>query len=149
MKKAFTIIEILIVISIILILSVMATIGFSNMRINKAIDITAQDILFALEDAKSQSLSGKGGENHGVYFGANSYIFFNGSSYSASDPENKTVTIDQNLEIVNTATNSSIIFSRITGNANGSSSVIVREKNDTDNLKTITIGALGDINMIE
>jgi len=149
MNKAFTLIEIIIVMAIIAVLATIATMGMANARTNKVLEITAKNIVFSLEEAKGKSLSGKGGENHGIYFTANSFTTFNGSSYSALDPENVTETIDSKISIVNNAPSNSVIFSRVTGNANAALTITVREINDTSNSITINVGALGDINMVQ
>ncbi len=149
MNRAFTLIEILVVIAIIAILAVVATVGFANTRINKTIDITTKNILFSLEEAKSNSLSGKGGTSHGIYFSSSSYTVFSGTSYVENNPDNKITTIDSAIEITTTIPNGYVIFSRLNGNVTNTGTITVREKADTSNSKTISIGSLGDINMVQ
>lgn len=141
--------EVLISIAIVGLLSAVAVVNFGGTRTNKILEITATNISFALEEAKSNALSGKGGENHGVYVDTNRFIVFRGSSYSSSDIGNRPQTIDGKLSITTTAPSNSIIFTRITGNSNAISTTTISETADPTNKIEIVVGTLGDITVIE
>lgn len=141
--------EIVISIAVIGLLSAVAVVNFGGTRTNKILEITATNISFALEEAKSNALSGKGGENHGVYIGTNTFTVFSGSSYNSSDTDNRPQTIDGNLSITTTAPSNSIIFSRVSGNANAVSTTTISETADSNNKIEIVVGTLGDITVIE
>jgi len=148
MKKGFSVIEILIVIGIVGVLSAVAVVNFNGSKITKIRQITTNNIVFALEKQKSFAEAGKGGLSQGIKFDENSYTTFSGSSYNASDLTNETLEIDSNIGISVEGATSSVIFSRITGDVGGASTITIYEKNDVTKKTTITIGSLGDISVL-
>lgn len=150
--RGFTLIETLIVLGIVVVLITVATVNFNSSRDKKALQVLGQDIVFALEEAKSNAMSGKGGSAYGVRFGTTSYTTFKGSTYNASDSSNVVHTIDSTkFDLSNTlvGTDGAITFARITGAANISATTTISLKSNPADKYEIYIGILGDINVVQ
>ncbi len=148
-SAGFTLMEILISIAVLGLLAALAVANFGGTRTDKVLKITATNIAFALEEAKSNALAGKGGENHGLHISEDTFIVFSGNSYNASDPDNRPQTIDSQLMLTTTASSEAIIFSRITGNVPAVSTTTISETADSSHKIEIVVGTLGDITVIE
>jgi len=149
MKKGFTLIEILISIGVISVLAAIAVFNFGNTRTQKILHITANNIVFALEESKSNALAGKNGENQGIYISSDSYTQFGGSTYSEGESGNVKTTIDSNISLSTTASSNSIIFARISGDVSAVSTTTVSITSDPTTKIEIVVGTLGDITVIE
>ena len=141
--------EIVIVLAVIVVLASFATISFNSSRTNKLLKITATDIVFALEEAKSNALAGKGGLNQGMYVTTSTYTTFGGASYSAGNTTNQRQTINSALTLSTTAPSSTVLFTRISGNANAVSTTTIAEVGNPSNKIEIVVGTLGSITMVE
>jgi type II secretory pathway pseudopilin PulG len=147
----FTLIEILGALAIFVILISISLYSLSAYRSSKSVEVTANEIAFKLEEAKGNSIAGKNGQSFGIHFSTSSYVYFEGSSYVEGNIANKTPNFPLDLEIVNglTGSASDIIFAKITGKPNISGTITVRKTSDTSKTKTITIGALGDVSVVQ
>ncbi|MFA7285592.1 MAG: type II secretion system protein [Candidatus Paceibacterota bacterium] len=91
-QKAFTLIEILVVIAILMLLISIALPEFSKLRKNQILIANVSNIISLIEKAKNQTSNSLNGESYGVYFTNNSVTLFEGTVYDAED---------SNLEILN------------------------------------------------
>ncbi|MEK9152151.1 MAG: type II secretion system protein [Patescibacteria group bacterium] len=87
-NEGFTIIEVLIVIAIMIILALMADPFLSDSLTATFLTTTADQANDALREAQSSAISRKNGGKFGVHFEAAKYVFFEGATYSAVDPNN-------------------------------------------------------------
>jgi Tfp pilus assembly protein FimT len=146
MNKGVTIIEILIVVTIIIIVATISTVGFSALNARQALEKDTIKIMSVLNEARSKTLSSKGPSQYGVHIDGTEVVLFRGTSYSPSDPENEVVTLSPRSRITQmtfSSGGSDIIFSRLTGASNKSGEITVALVNDLSTTRTITIYMTG------
>lgn len=145
-RKGFTLVEFLITLSILVVLTTIIFIPMSALRNSKALQITAEDILSLLDEARSGTLSAKDSYAYGTHFESSRVVLFRGTAYSSSDPSNKTVDIDGAVEISNISLaggGQDALFQRLTGKTSQSGTITIRLKSDISKTKTILIEASG------
>lgn len=148
--QGFTLIELMIVMAIMLLLGSVAVIGWNNMRESALLRAETDTLLFYLEESKSRSVAGTGGEAHGVYIEEDVYTQFSGSTYSAGDGDNIVHAIDPKLELsIEGSGTDTIVFSRITGFVGNTATVTVALRDNASTTKMIVVGAGGDISIVE
>lgn len=150
-SRGMTLIEILISIAIIVILLAISIINISKYRDSKVVVTTANEIAFKLEEAKANSMAGKNGSSFGIHFATDSYTYFQGTSYNVSDPNNSSFSSPGGFSITTNLTGSAteIVFSRITGKPDVYGSVTIQKDSDASTTRTISIGILGDIGVVQ
>jgi Tfp pilus assembly major pilin PilA len=143
--------ELIIVIAILAILSAIVTYSFHTVRIKKQLEVTIDSISFKLEEAKTNALAGKNGSNFGVEFDTDSYTYFTGTTYNSSSPNNVLTTIPENLEITTNLGGgaTAVVFSRMTGVPQTTGTITVTNINNPSFYSEISIGQLGDINVLK
>lgn len=149
-RAGFTLIEIIMVLAIGIILIAIGTYWYNSAKINSTLTTTTDSIVSALEQAKTNAISGKNGQSYGVTFATTTYISFSGSSYNVSDPNNISHPVDSTLYLSNTLSSSTgvIIFARLTGSANATGTINIIDASNSSHKKSVIIGALGDISVI-
>ena len=152
-RRGFTLIEIMVVISIIVVLvsiSASAVLLFSK---ESNLSINAEEIIGALRQAQNKSLASEGASRYGVYFDStsspNQYLLFNGSDYA--DPT-RDLSFDQvndlpgNIEIdsiILSDGGSEVVFERLTGIANQTGSISLRLKGNPAKTESVYIDGSG------
>lgn len=148
----YTLIELMVVLSIIMILLGIITINLSHSQ-QKASIAAEEQVL--LSDMKQQQLKAMIGDtegradssSYGVHFDLNQYVLFHGT-YLAGDPGNFTINLKENFQFDSPGTN--IIFEKISGelSSDSSSSIVLR---DTTNgaTKTIMINRYGVVTQVQ
>ncbi|MDO8430365.1 MAG: prepilin-type N-terminal cleavage/methylation domain-containing protein [Candidatus Taylorbacteria bacterium] len=149
--KGFSLVEVLVVITIMGIILAIVMYSFSAARSKKQVEIAIDSINFKLEQAKANAIAGKNGNNFGVQFSTTTYVYFSGNSYNPADITNSSSTIEANLQITKNFSDggSVIIFSRLTGFPQATGTITVTNTSNASSTARITIGTLGDINMIK
>lgn len=140
-------IEILVVVAIVVLLAIVALLSLSSMRDRLLLNDAESSLIFHLEESKARSVSGSGGEPHGIYFEADSYTQFTGDEYDENDSSNMVQQIDPALEFVTDILEdeNGVVFSRITGTTGENVEIKIRLKNDPSSLRQVMVGAGGDI----
>lgn len=153
-QKGFTLIEIIIVMSLIVMLLGFIVINLSNIQhsssLNSSIETMVSDIRSQQNKAMIGATEGRSSADaYGVYFSSNAYTLFHGTIFHSTDSANLVIPIDANLLITHiTFPNNSLVFSQLSGeianyNVNSNSVTIV------DNLdhiqKIITVNRYGAI----
>lgn len=144
--KGFTIIEIVIVIAIMALLLAVIASPFQSFRNSKVLDTNSEEALSLLSEARGNTLSAKDGYQYGVHLESSQMVLFRGGTYSSLDASNKTVVLDNALEISSIAlegAGSDIIFDKLTGKTAQPGSFVIRAKNDTSKTRTITVVGTG------
>ena len=153
-KGGFTLIELLIVIGIVTTLTSLTVVNLikpqTQATFSSALNVMSSDI-------KSQQLKAMTGESlgqpasleHGIYFEANKYTLFKGSTYSASDPENFVVNLENDITLTGiTLPNSQVVFSKRSGNVSnfvdGSNTLTINNTQSGES-KTLTIQRYGAV----
>ncbi|MBA3550755.1 prepilin-type N-terminal cleavage/methylation domain-containing protein [Patescibacteria group bacterium] len=146
-KKGFTLIEILIVISIIGIISTILMTSFSLFNKSEALDKDTDAVVESLEGARSLTLSSQNASQYGVHFGTSKITIFTGTSYTESASTNRDVVLsptDTILTISLTGGGSDVVFKRLTGETTQNGTVIISSPS-TSKTRTVTIYKTGVI----
>ena len=117
-QRGFTIIEILISVSILLLLIGIIVPSFSSFRRMVVVRTAVENTSALLERARIETTASYGASQYGVHFESDRVVYFKGGTYSASDPDNETYELDQTLSISTIDLNGGgddVVFSRLTG----------------------------------
>lgn len=142
-KKGFTLFEIIIAISILLIIIALALPKFSEFRTTQIHSSSVADVLSSLDQARRNTLNSLDSSSYGVHFEASKIVIFKGTAYSAQDANNIDVLFTSPSSITNITLSgggSDIYFNRLNGTPNKTGSITISTGNYA---KIITIGATG------
>ena len=149
-NKGISLIEILIIVSIIGIISTIVVPSLSRFHDQQALRNTTEDVISLLNEARNNTISSKNSTTYGIHFQSNKIILFSGSSFTIS-PSNKQIDFDSVIIIPSVGGinlnggRSDIIFDRITGDTVGYGTIIIRIKNDVSKQNIINISKIGII----
>ncbi len=114
--KGFTLVEVIVVVSIMVTLIGMAVVGFKNFASFQQYNQAVNSVEFVLNETRLSARSAESDSSHGVKFTANSITQFVGDTYSAIDPSNKVTTFTLvTLNPVLTGGVDEIVFTKLTG----------------------------------
>lgn len=150
--KAFTLIELLIVISI---TAVLATVGAMNLishRRERDVNFTIQEIITVLRNSQDRSIAQEEGSRWGVYFNNPTgdsndfYELFKGVSYASGTVASK-IALRSNIQFDTPSSNSSstVIFTPITGLPDASATIKISLISAPTTSSTIIINTNGEI----
>jgi prepilin-type N-terminal cleavage/methylation domain-containing protein len=137
----FSLIELLIVISIFSIFVSMSTSTYYSMRAHTNLELSTGSLVEAIRFAQSSAESGKGDSKWGVKILTNQVIIFKGDNYTARD-----VSFDDTLNFsggITASGLSEVVFDKITGVTTMVGTVVL--SNGSDN-KNIIVNEKGTIN---
>lgn len=144
---AFSLIEILIVATVITILLSSLLISLKSFRSRADLNTESENLINSLRFAQSKTLASEGSLNYGIHFEASRYILFQGKTYSSTAPGNIVSSFPSDLEIYNISLSvwPDIFFNRITGtlNATQSGNIGLRQISDHSNLEQIILEPSG------
>lgn len=147
-QKAFTIIEVVIVVGIIAILAGLSGPAANIFLSRNEVNTEALKITDALRRARAQSMYAVQDSVWGVHFTSTDYTVFRGSSYNPADVYNDTFILPGILTISTITINGSgsdIIFDRIAGTTSTFGTTTVQ--NDAAESRTIVVNSGGTINL--
>lgn len=152
MKKGFTLIEVLLVISILAILLTLGTVVFNSFGRKDQMSVEAREIEAVINEAKVKTLAGfsLGGDeslNFGVYFQTDRYILFPGITYDSLNTHNQEFLLPESLEITPIFfPSNSVVFEKITGEVVGfipdQNYLLLNDKRSTEE-KKISVNQVG------
>lgn len=155
-SHGFTLIEILISITILAALGVVGVAYLGGYRQSVSLDSEAEKITAYLRQVQNKALSGEAisGQDPtdwGVHFvnalsGEAYYAVFRGSSYSA-EASDETIYLSKQVKFVDPAASSTkdIVFQRITGRPTATTTIILQSAAKADLISTISINSLGQV----
>lgn len=114
----FTVLEILIVVSVLLVIISIVVSPFSSFRNRSILNTEVENIITLLNEARSNTLASLNDSEYGVHFEANRMVLFKGNLFTEPDPDNKEIIFDQTVYISNillTGGGANVIFNRLTG----------------------------------
>lgn len=156
MKKAFTFIELIIVIAIFLALTTFSLSAFFRFRRESALTNNAEEIIGALRMAQNRTLISKNLSRYGVYFkttvSPHQYILFQGESYALrNDSFDETYEISSDVKIfeIDLAGGSEVVFNRLTGTTSQSGAISLRLDKDHSKTKIIHIKDSGQVSLVD
>ena len=148
--KGFTILEILVAISILALAVTIVAFSFSKLNSSQALDKSATLVTSILDEARSLTLSSKGDSQYGVYLEASQVVLFTGDTYSPSDITNVVTNLNPLVElrdITLSGGGTSVVFKRLTGNTAETGTVEIFLKASTTIFRTITISGTGIVEL--
>lgn len=153
-KNGFTLLELMIVISILAIVSLFVFTSQTQTIANSYLISNANQIAQTLRLAQIKSVTAYAGSQWGVYFEDNNgsvkdrYVLFKGSSYSARDPSYDIVSeLPLSLTFTNVSFNdvvTYVVFAKLSGNTSNFGSLQLVDTNG--DIRTISINSRGIIN---
>ncbi|MDP6249540.1 MAG: hypothetical protein QGH26_01800 [Candidatus Pacebacteria bacterium] len=150
MKKGFTMTETIIIVAVSIILFAIIVSAFSGFNKNQSLNSTSSEVVSVLNEARALTLASLDNKAYGVHFQSDKVIFFKGSVFSSSDPDNKITTISSKISISNISLNGGgddIIFQRLTGKTDQDGTITLSLVSDPSKSKTITVGVSGIIEL--
>jgi prepilin-type N-terminal cleavage/methylation domain-containing protein len=117
-KKGFTIIEILIVVSIIAILASIFVGAFVTFRRSATLDRDTETVVENLRKARTQTLTSQDGAAYGIHFASTTVTLFTAPTYTLGLSTNQVYdlnTTDTVLALSLTGGGTDVIFARLTG----------------------------------
>ncbi|MFA6339111.1 MAG: type II secretion system protein [Candidatus Paceibacterota bacterium] len=145
-SKGFTLVEIVVSIAITILISLIVISTFASFNNQQVLKKETDAALSVLEKARSLTLSSKDSTQYGVRFQSNSFIFFNGASFSSSSPSNEITVLDNKVRIadINLSSNGvDVVFDRLKGSTSQNGTITFLETADSSKTKTITIYQTG------
>ena len=130
-----TLIELLLVISIIMILGTFSSVFYSNLLSRNAVSNTAEQLVGQLRKAQIYTMEGKGNDSWGVRIEPSQIVLFAGST-SAFD---EVFSVNQNISVTGFT---QVLFSKPSGIPDSTPTITVSGNNNTE---TITVNSEGMI----
>ena len=131
-----TLIELLLVISIIMILGTFSSVFYSNLLSRNAVSNTAEQLVGQLRKAQIYTMEGKGNDSWGVRIEPSQIVLFAGST-SAFD---EVFSVNQNISVTGFT---QVLFTKPSGMPDSTPTITVSGNNNTE---TITVNSEGMIN---
>lgn len=145
-QKGMTIMELLVIVTVIGILVLIVLPQFSKIRENQVLKSGVQDILSSINKARAQTLSSLDSSEYGIYFQIDKVIIFKGIDFSENSPDNEIINIVSPASITNVILNDvggssgNLYFNRLSGSPSKTGDVTI---STTSYSKIITISATG------
>ncbi len=151
--RAFTLIELLIVIGILIILTAITVPLFRSFQKESDLKNTTQEIINVLRLAQSQTLASRRDKSWGVWFSTSTipqqYTLFEGQNYSlritSSDETYKLPNTVEAYEISLTGDSPEVIFNQIVGTTDQPGSISLRLKDDILKTRQVIVKSSGKI----
>ncbi|MBI2036448.1 prepilin-type N-terminal cleavage/methylation domain-containing protein [Candidatus Microgenomates bacterium] len=158
MKKGanagFTIVEVLVVIFVLTLIIGLPMIFLWGIGRSDALNASTREVVGVLGEAQTNTISGlsKDGQEpsvHGIYFSANYYVMFKGTTYDVNDSQNERTDLPLGITFSQIQLpQSSVVFDRVSGsiaNYDPAQNFVVVLETNTQKSKTITISKTGGI----
>ncbi len=150
-KSGFTLVELLVVLAVFLILIAISLPALRVFQSNSDVEAVAGGILEELRLAQNKTMASEGASQYGVYFDTstlpNKYILFKGGSYSLRSvgfDEINNIPSGVNVDAIDLWGGHEVVFERITGHAQASSSFgFISLKSDNNSIQTVYIDNSG------
>ena len=141
-RWGFSIIELLLTISIIAILATSTTPVYTNFLARNHLENKTNEVISSLQTAKTNSISGKEDSQWGVNL-STQIVLFKGTSYVGRD-----TSFDQTYDIpasVSISPTQEVIFNQLTGDPEAATTITISNNQNESN--TITLNEIGTINV--
>ncbi len=145
-KNGFTLLEILISLALIVMLAGLVFYSISGFRNKESLDTESRQISSILEEARSLTTSGQGGNAYGVRLLADQVIRFVGTSFASGTASNVTYNLNSAVRINNISLQgggSDVVFDKLKGTTGNYGTMILSLVSTTSVKKTITVNPTG------
>ena len=143
-NAGFTLIEVLLTSSIIVIIAGISIYSFSSYQQKESLDGADTDLVSLIKEAQSKTVSEETSLQYGVHVTSTGAVLFSGSTYGGSASSIETITFPPSvtLSTINLATRASdIVFTRSTGETNAYGTLVLT--NTSGKQATITVQETG------
>jgi len=149
-QHGFTLIELILVISIIGVLVGLGMISYQGFQKRTNLDVEVQRIINVLRSAQSEAISAKEGSSYGVHFTANEYTLYRGNNWE--DPGKEIIDTYEthtyielfDINFAEDAGSDDVVFDKLTGTTANAGSVKVRIIGEGDH-REVTVNREGRI----
>lgn len=152
-SQGFTIIEVLVVLSIFITLLRIGYVSVLNFERKTPITATVNTVIADIRGQQTKAMTGVDGSSFGIFFQTNGYTLFKGDSYNPSDPANAVTPLPTNITFSPiTFPSNVLVFTKGSGEIAGFSSAtnsIAINQNLTGEHKTFTINRYGAITSLQ
>src|SRR3990167_9483205 len=126
-KKGFTVIELLIVVTIMALLIAVVLPGFSSFRKSQILSNSSEEILSSLSRARSETLASVSSSEYGVHFDSDQVVIFKGTIYTTPNSSNEIIKIVSPATISNNLSGggNDVYFSKLYGVPNKTGTILV------------------------
>lgn len=139
--KAFSLIEIILVIALMAIVAQLSIPAFMSMKTRNDFDLAETQVLQGLRRAKALAMAGTNDSNWGVYFSEKTFTIYCGNDFSTRDAaRDEATTVNINISLPD---QTDVNFEKNTGALDQSTSLTISDSSVTDNI-TITESGLID-----
>lgn len=149
-QKGFSLIEMIVVMAIGAVLVSAVIVSFSSFRNNKIVDISADQILSVINEARVKTVSSEDYSRFGVRFEAGRVVFFKGDVFTEPNSSNVQTMLSPLVEISDISLNgggADMVFQKLTGKTSNYGSLRVRLKSNNNKYKTISVKSTGIANI--
>lgn len=149
-QKGFSLIETIAAIAIGAILTAAIVVSFSSFRNSKIVDVSANQILSVINEARVKAVSSEDYSRFGVHLEANRIVLFKGDVFTEPSPSNVQTILSPLVEISNISLSgggADVVFQKLTGKTSNYGSARVRLKSDNNKYKTISVKPAGIANI--
>ncbi len=149
-KSGFTLIEMLLAVSIIFLMSGLILGPFSQFRTQKTLDATVEEVFAAFSRAHIDTISSLQDSQYGVHLDADKVVYFVGTTYVPGAVTNSEYELSSVIEIGSITLVggvSDVIFQRLSGATNQSGTFEIRAKSDTTRKVVVTVNGTGAISL--
>lgn len=151
-QNGYSLVEVLIIITLFLILSGLATINLLSGQNKATVQNSLQPLIADIKDQQMKAMQGDtegrtAPDYYGIHFATTSYTLFHGTSFSSTDPANLTIPLAQGLQFSQiNLTNNNVIFIPLNGEFYGYSSIansVILKDMSSQQTKTLQFNYLG------
>ena len=152
MKSAngFTLIEIIIAVSVLGLILIMIILGFSNFLATQKLGQINEDVISFIKKAREKTMASEGGFSYGVHITEDRLVIFRAPTYIEGDQNNETYAFPSDFFVSSIALQgggSNVIFQRLTGATASYGTIIIKKRNDASLQKTIRIYEAGIVEL--
>jgi len=144
--RGVSIIELVVVITILLLLVVIGLSAASNFGKAGSVRTSARTLATTLDEARARTLASENSSQYGVHIevGESDVTLFRGANYTSSDPDNKVFEFDRRAQISSTTlgTTTDVVFTRLSGTTTPIV-VIIGYAGDASTTKSVSVQATG------
>ncbi len=147
--EGFSLLEVLIAISIMAGLAALATVSYRPFAHSIDLQTATQQLLTTIHQARDRTLSSEGASNYGVHFASDQYVLFKGAVYNAGAADNEVNALPPKLAIydISLGGGSDVVFDRLAGTTVSAGSVSLRLVNTPEQSTTISILPTGQASL--
>ncbi len=145
-SKGFSLVEILVTLSILAVVSAIILSSLSTNTDREALNKNTDAVASVFAEARSLTTSSKNASNYGVRLVSTGPILFKGTTYTAGASTNVPLLLNSRVVITNillTGGGSDVIFSKLNGNTTQTGSFRVSSVSDATKYKTVVIHKTG------